>query len=294
MAEGLGYRYSTNAKGLVRAFDAKTGRQIWRFNTIPYPGEFGNDTWEKESWSWTGNNGVWTQITVDAEAGLVYLPVESPTIDTYGGNRPGNNLFAETLVAVDLKTGVRKWHFQLVHHPLWNYDMSSAAIVADIVVDGKPIKAVAVPGKQGFLFVFDRVTGEPVWPIVERPVSTDSDVPGEKPWPTQPFPSRSPPFARQGVSLDDANDPQRAADNTRRLVDEQRVFVMFGNSGTPQTLAAVKVLQERGVPLIGTTSGADSLQVHNPLVFHYKASYGQELARIATHLKTMGMTRVAM
>jgi quinoprotein glucose dehydrogenase len=122
MAEGLGCRYSTNAKGLVRAFDAKTGRQIWRFNTIPYPGEFGNDTWDKESWSWTGNNGVWTQITVDPDAGLVYLPVESPTIDTYGGNRPANNLFAETLVAVDLKTGVRKWHFQLVHHPIWDHD----------------------------------------------------------------------------------------------------------------------------------------------------------------------------
>ena len=116
MFEGLGYRYSTNAKGLVRAFDVKTGKQIWRFNTIPSPGEFGNDTWENGSWEWTGNVGVWTQISVDPEAGLVYLPVETPTIDEYGGNRPGNNLFAESIVAVDLKTGVRKWHFQQIHH----------------------------------------------------------------------------------------------------------------------------------------------------------------------------------
>src|SRR6185503_135013 len=124
MAEGLGYRYSTNAKGLVRAYDARTGKQIWRFNTIPYPGEPGNETWENGSWEWTGNNGVWTQITVDPEAGLVYLPVESPTIDEYGGNRPGNNLYAESLVAVDLKTGKKKWHFQLVHHPIWDHDIS--------------------------------------------------------------------------------------------------------------------------------------------------------------------------
>ena len=126
MFEGLGYRYSTNAKGLVRAFDIKTGKQLWRFNTIPGPGEFGNDTWENGSWEWTGNVGVWTQISVDPEAGLAYLPVETPTIDEYGGNRPGNNLFAESIVAVDLKTGVRKWHFQQIHHGLWDHDNSSA------------------------------------------------------------------------------------------------------------------------------------------------------------------------
>ncbi len=131
MFEGLGYRYSTNAKGLVRAFDVKTGKQLWRFNTIPGPGEFGNDTWENGSWEWTGNVGVWTQISVDPEAGIVYLPVETPTIDEYGGNRPGNNLFAESLVAVDLKTGVRKWHFQQVHHGLWDHDNSSASLLID-------------------------------------------------------------------------------------------------------------------------------------------------------------------
>ncbi len=200
--EGATVNTHNNTKGLVRAFDVHTGKLLWTFNTIPRPGEFGNDTWENESWAINGNVGVWTQITVDEEAGLVYLPVETPTSDFYGGHRPGNNLFAESLVCVDLKTGQRKWHFQFVHHPIWNYDMSSAAILADIVVDGKPIKAVAVPGKQGFLFVFDRITGRPVWPIEERAV-TQSDVPGEKTSPTQPFPTKPPAYARNSLKLPD-------------------------------------------------------------------------------------------
>ena len=145
---------------------------------------------------------MWTQITVDEELGLVYLPVETPTSDYYGGHRPGNNLFAESLVCVDLKTGQRKWHFQLVHHPLWNYDMSSAPILADITVNGRAIKAVAVPSKQAFLFVFDRVTGQPVWPIEERPVP-QSDVPGEKTSPTQPFPTKPPAYARNYLKVPD-------------------------------------------------------------------------------------------
>src|SRR5438105_2622640 len=202
MKEGSTVPTHDNTKGLVRAFDARTGKLLWTFNTIPRPGEFGNDTWENESWAINGNTGVWTQITVDEELGLVYLPVETPTSDFYGGHRPGNNLFAESLVCVDLKTGQRKWHFQLVHHPLWNYDMSSAAILADITVNGRPIKAVAVPGKQAFLFVFDRVTGQPVWPIEERPVP-QSDVPGEKTSPTQPFPTRPPAYARNVLKVPD-------------------------------------------------------------------------------------------
>jgi quinoprotein glucose dehydrogenase len=145
---------------------------------------------------------VWTQITVDEDAGLVYLPVETPTSDFYGGHRPGNNLFAESLVCVDLKTGQRKWHFQLVHHPIWNYDMSSAAILADITVNGRAIKAVAVGGKQGILFVFDRITGQPVWPIEERPVP-QSDVPGEKTSPTQPSPTKPPAYARNYLKVPD-------------------------------------------------------------------------------------------
>jgi quinoprotein glucose dehydrogenase len=200
--EGATVETHNNTKGLVRAFDVRTGRLLWTFNTIPRPGEFGNDTWENESWAENGNVGVWTQITVDEELGLVYLPVETPTSDYYGGHRPGNNLFAESIVCVDLKTGQRKWHFQLVHHPLWNYDMSSAAILANITVDGKAIKAVAVPGKQGFLYVFDRVTGRPVWPIEERPVP-QSDVPGEKSSPTQPFPTKPPAYSRNILTLPD-------------------------------------------------------------------------------------------
>ncbi len=145
---------------------------------------------------------MWTQITVDEDLGLVYLPVETPSSDYYGGHRPGNNLFAESLVCVDLKTGVRKWHYQVVHHPLWNYDMSSAAMLADITVNGRAVKAVAVPGKQGFLWVFDRVTGQPVWPIEERPVPK-GDVPGETYSPTQPFPTKPPAYARNTMKLPD-------------------------------------------------------------------------------------------
>ena len=158
-AKGATVSTHNNTKGLVRAFDVRTGKQIWRFNTIPNPGEYGHETWENDSWAVNGNVGVWTQISVDEELGLVYLPVETPTSDHYGGHRPGNNLFAESLVCVDLKTGKRKWHFQFVHHPLWNLDISSAPLLADINVGGRAIKAVAVPSKQNFLYVFDRVTG---------------------------------------------------------------------------------------------------------------------------------------
>jgi quinoprotein glucose dehydrogenase len=203
--EGLTVKTHNNTKGLVRAYDARTGKTLWTFNTIPSPGEFGGDTWEKESWAVNGNTGVWTQITVDEDLGLVYLPVEDPTSDLYGGHRPGANLFGDSLVCVDLKTGKRKWHYQIVHHPIWDYDMPAAPLLADIVVDGKPIKAVAQATKQGILYVFDRVTGAPVWPIVEKPVP-QSDVPGEKTWPTQPFPSKPPAYSRNGVLESDLID----------------------------------------------------------------------------------------
>ncbi|MBO0861518.1 MAG: pyrroloquinoline quinone-dependent dehydrogenase [Chloracidobacterium sp.] len=205
MKEGMTVVSHNNVKGQVRAFDARTGKQLWAFHTIPRPGEFGNDTWIGDSWAVNGNTGVWTQITVDEELGLVYLPVESPTSDFYGGHRPGNNLFGESLVCVDLKTGKRKWHFQVVHHPIWDYDLSSAPILADINVNGKLIKAVALPTKEAFLYVFDRVTGEPVWPIEERPVPK-GDVPGEWYSPTQPFPTKPPAYARQAVTDEDLID----------------------------------------------------------------------------------------
>src|SRR6266568_2170183 len=202
MREGATVPTHNNTKGLVRAFDVRSGKQLWRFNTIPGPGEFGNETWENNSWAINGNTGVWAHITVDEELGLVYIPVETPTSDYYGGHRPGNNLFAESLVAVDLKTGVRKWHFQFVHHPIWNWDMTSAPILADINVNGRAVKAVAVASKQGWLYVFDRVTGQPVWPIEERPVP-QSDVPGEKTAATQPHPPDKLRYARNYFTIPD-------------------------------------------------------------------------------------------
>jgi quinoprotein glucose dehydrogenase len=202
MREGATVATHNNTKGLVRAYDVRTGKLLWTYNTIPKPGELGNDTWENESWAVNGNTGVWTQITVDEDLGLVYLPIETPTSDYYGGHRPGNNLFAESLVCVDLKTGQRKWHYQFVHHPIWNFDNSSAPLLLDITVNGKAIKAVASPSKQAFLYVFDRVTGQPVWPIEERPVP-QSDVPGEKTSPTQPFPTRPPAYGRNYLKVPD-------------------------------------------------------------------------------------------
>ena len=225
--EGMTVKTHNNTKGLVRAFDVKSGKLLWTFNTIPKPGEFGNDTWENESWATNGNTGVWTQITVDEEAGLVYLPVESPTSDFYGGHRPGNNLYGESLVCVDLKTGQRKWYFQIVHHPIWDYDLSSAPILLDINVGGKPIKAVALPSKEAFLYVFDRITGQPVWPIEEKPVP-QSDVPGEKTSPTQPFPTKPPAYARQSVGVDDLIDftPELNAE-ARKIVSRYKLGPMF-------------------------------------------------------------------
>jgi quinoprotein glucose dehydrogenase len=194
---GMAPRSKANAKGFVRGFDVKTGKRLWIFHTIPQLGEFGNDTWEKDSWSYTGNTGVWAPFSVDEELGLVYLPVELPTGDYYGGHRPGNGLFGESLVAVDFTTGKRLWHYQLIHHGVWDYDIPCAPILADITVGGRKIKALAQPTKQGFTYVFDRTNGQPVWPIEEKPVE-QTKVPGEKTSPTQPIPTKPPPFERNG------------------------------------------------------------------------------------------------
>jgi quinoprotein glucose dehydrogenase len=156
--------------GDVRGFDVRTGALRWIFHTVPLPGEVGNETWLDGSWEYSGNNNVWAPMSADEELGIVYLPVSSPTNDWYGGHRPGDNLFGHSLVAVKAETGERIWHFQTVHHGLWDWDLPAAPSLVDVTVDGKPIKAVAQLTKQGFTFVFDRVTGEPVWPIEERPV----------------------------------------------------------------------------------------------------------------------------
>jgi quinoprotein glucose dehydrogenase len=192
--------------GWVRAYDVRTGELKWTFKTIPQPGEFGNETWEDGSWEYSGNTNVWTQMSADPELGYVYLPTGTPTNDFYGGHRLGDNLFAECVIAVDVETGERVWHFQTVHHGVWDYDNPAAPNLLDITVDGKPVKAVAQITKQGFVFTFDRVTGEPIWPIEEQAVNTETNLEGERLSPTQPVPTRPVPFEYQGVSEDDLID----------------------------------------------------------------------------------------
>ncbi|HJN95287.1 MAG: pyrroloquinoline quinone-dependent dehydrogenase [Gammaproteobacteria bacterium] len=191
--------------GHVRAYNARTGEFKWRFNTIPQPGEEFNETWEDNSWQSAGNTNVWSYMAADDELGLVYLPTSTPTNDYWGGRRLGENVFAESIVCLDAETGERVWHFQTVHHGLWDYDIASAPNLIDIVVDGEPIKAIAQVSKTGFTYVFNRVTGEPVWPIEERPVPA-STVPGERANPTQPFPTWPLPFEQIGITLDDLID----------------------------------------------------------------------------------------
>jgi quinoprotein glucose dehydrogenase len=220
-------RSRMNVKGYVRGFDVRTGRRLWIFHTIPSPGEYGHDTWEKDSWTYTGNAGVWAQMSVDEELGIAYLPVELPTGDYYGGHRPGNGLFGESIVAVDLKTGQRKWHYQLVHHGIWDFDIPCAPILADITVNGRTVKALAQPTKQAFLYVFDRVTGQPIWPIEERPVPR-GDVPGEWYAPTQPFVTKPPAYDRQGLQVDDLIDftPELRAEAVK-LVSKYKIGPIF-------------------------------------------------------------------
>jgi quinoprotein glucose dehydrogenase len=240
MKEGMTVKTSNNSKGLARAFDARTGKLIWTFKTIPMPNEEGGDTWQNNSWAINGNTGVWTQISVDEELGLVYLPVESPTSDYYGGKRPGNNLYGESLVCVDLATGKKKWHFQFVHHPIWDHDMSSAPLIADVNVAGRARKVVAVPSKQAWLWVFDRVTGEPIWPIEEKPVPK-GDVPGEWYSPTQPHPPAALMYGRNAVTFpDDLIDftPELRAQAMKQI---ERYRYVNGAIYTP--------------PMVGTTTG---------------------------------------
>lgn len=234
--EGGTPKTHNNTKGVVQAFDVKTGRKLWTFNTIPRPGEFGNDTWMNDSWAVNGNVGVWNQISVDEELGLAYLPVETPSSDFYGGHRPGNNLFADSIVALDVRTGQRKWHYQLVHHSLWNFDVSAAPILADIVVNGKPVKAVLAMTKAAMMYVLDRATGQPVWPINEMPVPK-GDVPGEWYSPTQPFPTKPKPYDLQGVTEDALIDytPELRAEAVRMMAKYK-----LGPIFTPPPLSRVE------------------------------------------------------
>ena len=221
------------AKGFVRGFDVKTGKRLWIFHTIPVKGEFGYDTWLDESAEKNGNLGVWAQMSADLELGLVYVPTEMPATDYYGVNRPGNGLFGESIVALDLKTGKRKWHYQTVHHGVWDWDLPCAPMLYDVQIGGRAIKALAQPTKSAFLFVLNRETGEPIWPIEERPVP-QSNVPGEKTSLTQPFPTKPLPFDRQGVTLDDLIDFTPAL---RAQAVEQAKAYKIGPIFTPPALA---------------------------------------------------------
>jgi len=239
------------APGDVQAFDVHTGKPRWTFHVIPRPGELGYDSWEKDSASYTGMANLWSLITADEELGLAYFPLTSPTNDMYGGQRLGNNLFSDTLVAVKCATGERVWHFQTVHHDLWDYDNPAAPILANITVNGKAIKAVVQLTKQGFAFVFDRVTGQPVWPIEERPVPASS-TPGERTSPTQPFPTKPAPYERQGVTTDDLIDftPALRAE-ALELVKQYKLGPVF----TPPSVAENGI--KGTVQLPGSVGGAD-------------------------------------
>jgi quinoprotein glucose dehydrogenase len=220
--------------GYVQAFDARTGQRVWAFSTIPQSATApGAETWENESWKRNGHANVWAPMALDEQRGLLYLPTSTPTSDYYGGYRPGANLFAESLVCLEAATGKMKWHFQTVHHGLWDWDIPTQPTLMTITVDGKRIDAVAQVTKRGDTFVFDRVTGAPVWPIIEREVPTDTDVPGEKPYPTQPFPTKPRAFVDQGVTLDDANN---LTPEIKKLAQEQMQKFRIGPMFTPPSL----------------------------------------------------------
>ena len=262
LGNGVGDRlaYRNDPPGDVRAFDAHTGKMVWTFHTIPQPGEFGNDTWLQDSWSYTGHTNVWAPFTVDDARGLVYLPVTTPSNDFYGGRRPGANLFGESLVCLDANTGTRRWHYQLIHHGLWDYDNPSPPSLVTIRVDGRSIDAVVQLTKQGFAFVFDRVTGKPVWPIEERPVPA-SDVEGEHAWPTQPFPTKPPAITEQGVTLEDAFDltPDLKAQAQKELA-KYRIGPVF----TPPTLRGT--IQRPGI-IGGANWGGGAFDPRNGVLF---------------------------
>ena len=228
-----------SAPGDIRAYDVRTGKLVWTFHTIPHPGEEGYDTWPKDAWKYAGGTNTWGEITVDEKRGIAYFPTGSPTYDYYGADRIGSNLFGNCLLALDARTGKRLWHFQMVHHDLWDYDNNAAPQLITVRHNGKLIDAVAQSTKQGFLFVFDRVTGKPLWPIEERPVPK-SHMPGEQAWPTQPYPTVPPPFARQTMTADDVNPyiltaEERAAWKER--ISKMRNEGLFTPPGLEETIS---------------------------------------------------------
>ena len=311
VGNGVGDRlmYKNDPPGDVRAFDARTGKRVWTFHTIPQAGEFGSETWGNESWKFTGHTNVWTPFTLDERRGLVYLPVSTPSNDFYGGNRPGNGLFGETLVCLDANTGQRKWHFQIVHHGLWDYDLATPPVLATITVDGKKIDAVVQLTKHGFAFVFDRVTGQPVWPIEERPVP-GSDVPGEHASPTQPFPTKPPAYSPQGVTLEDAFDltPELKAEAQAEM-QKYRLGPLFTPPSLRGTLARPGIIgganwgggafdPDSGMLYIKTTNQAALVRVKktdhspaNPRASEIDAEWSGDLGAQATFHGGLPLTK---
>jgi len=258
--------------GDVRGFDVRTGELLWTFHTIPHPGEFGHETWETEDWDHFGGNNVWTVMSADEELGYVYLPSGSPSNDHYGVGRPGDNLFGNSLICLDARTGRRIWHFQIIHHDLWNYDLPAAPILMDLTVEGKPVKAVIQLTKHGLCFAFDRVTGEPIWPIVEQPVPV-STVLGEQASPTQPFPTKPAPFEPLGLTEDDLIDftPELRREVLEYVKDfdygppftppseRPTIFLPSGNGGADWVGAAVNA--EKGWLYIPSKTFGNTIQV---------------------------------
>ena len=287
LGNGVGDRltYKGDPPGDVRAFDARTGKQVWRFNTVPGAGEPFNETWGNESWKTAGHTNVWAPMALDEERGLLYLPVSTPSNDFYGGDRPGANVYGESIVCLEAATGKRKWHFQIVHHGLWDYDPASAPALITVRVDGRRVDAVVQLTKQGLAFVFDRVTGKPLWPIEERPVPA-SDVQGEQAWPTQPFPTKPAAFSPQGIALEDAFDltPELQA-QARAEMQKYRIGPLY----TPPSVQGT--LMNPGI-IGGANWGGSAFDSESGLLY-VKTSNQPALARIRPSDRTANNPRAS-
>ncbi len=270
-----------SSPGDLRAYDVVTGKRAWTFHTIPHPGEYGYETWPKDAYKYAGGVNTWGEISVDAKRGIAYFPLGSPTYDFYGGDRIGSNLYGNCILALDAHTGKRLWHYQLVHHDLWDYDLAAAPQLVTVTHNGKKIDAVAVAGKNGFMFVFNRVTGEPLWPIEERPVPV-STVPGEQSWPTQPFPTVLPPFGRQNMTSADLN--QYLLTDNERTEWKRRIDTMSTGLYTPVSMNRETLALPGAVG--GASLGSTAANPEKGLVYvrsiDYPSLYGKAEKREAT------------